>query len=104
VLDRYRDGVWLAESASVEAPRAMEVIAGAVGIDLQPARTFEDCVIKDLRSRQLLLVLHNCEHVEGEVRRIAGLLLHEAPGLSIVATSQEGLRVPGAAVLGPLAR
>jgi class 3 adenylate cyclase len=95
LLDRYRDGVWLVELASVEGPRALEVIAGAVGVDLRPARTFEDCVIEDLKSRQLLLVLDNCEHIVPEVRRIAELLLHQSPGLSILATSREGLRVPG---------
>jgi predicted ATPase len=95
VLDRYRNGVWLAELASVEAPRALEVMAGAIGVDLQPARTIEDCVIEDLRSRQVLLVVDNCEHILGEVRRIAELLLYEVPGVSILATSREGLRVPG---------
>jgi predicted ATPase len=95
VLDRYSDGVWLAELASVEAPRALEVIAGALGVDLPRTRSFEECVIDDLRSRQLLLVLDNCEHIVREVRRIAELLLHQSPGLSVLATSREGLRVPG---------
>src|SRR5262249_44774169 len=48
-----------------------------------------------VRSRELLLVIDNCEHVVREVRRVTDELLRAAPGLSILATSREGLRVGG---------
>jgi predicted ATPase/class 3 adenylate cyclase len=95
LLDRYRDGVWLVELASVEPARVVEVMAGAVGVAVQPGRTFEECLIDELRDRALVVVLDNCEHLVREVRRVAEIVLREARGVSLLATSREGLRVSG---------
>jgi predicted ATPase/class 3 adenylate cyclase len=95
LLDRYGDGVWLVELASVEAARVVEVMAGALGVAVQPGRTFEECLIEDLRDRALVVVLDNCEHLVREVRRVAEVVLREARGVSLLATSREGLRVSG---------
>ncbi|MFG2500466.1 BTAD domain-containing putative transcriptional regulator [Streptomyces sp. NPDC048441] len=51
-----------------------------------------------LRDRQLLLVLDNCEHVVEPVAELASLLLSSAPGLRVLATSQEPLGIAGEAV------
>ncbi|GHJ99901.1 SARP family transcriptional regulator [Streptomyces sp. Y2F8-2] len=48
-----------------------------------------------LRDRRTLLVLDNCEHVVDAAADLAGLLLRTAPGLRILATSQEPLGLPG---------
>ncbi len=48
-----------------------------------------------LASRRLVLVLDNCEHLIGAVARLAGLVLAEAPGVRILATSREPLGVTG---------
>ncbi|ACZ89600.1 BTAD domain-containing putative transcriptional regulator [Streptosporangium roseum] len=48
-----------------------------------------------LRPQRLLLVLDNCEHVVEPVAELAELLLRRAPGLRILATSQEPLAVSG---------
>ena len=94
-LDRYADGTWLVELAPVEAPRVVDVIAAVLGMELQRGRSIEESLLDLLRRRELLLVLDNCEHVVREVRRIAETVLREAPGVSVLATSREGLRVPG---------
>ena len=46
-------------------------------------------------SHDLLLVLDNCEHVITEAAEVAEDLLGRCPGLRLLATSREGLRVGG---------
>ncbi|MET7338376.1 BTAD domain-containing putative transcriptional regulator [Nonomuraea sp. NPDC005650] len=59
-----------------------------------------------LAGKETLLVLDNCEHVVEEVAALAGRLLQAAPGLRILATGQEPLRIQGEALwsVPPLAR
>jgi predicted ATPase len=51
-----------------------------------------------VRSRRLLLILDNCEHVIDEAAALAEKLLLAAPGLRILATSREPLGVAGEVV------
>ncbi|MGW6461705.1 ATP-binding protein, partial [Streptomyces sp. NPDC055078] len=46
----------------------------------------------------VLLVLDNCEHLADAAAELTAALLRAAPGLRVLATSQEPLRVPGEAV------
>jgi predicted ATPase/class 3 adenylate cyclase len=94
-LERFPDGAWIAELSSVEAARVVAVIAAALDVEVRSGRTLEASLIDVLRSRTLLLVLDNCEHLISEVRRVAEFILREAPGVSLLVTSREGLRVPG---------
>jgi predicted ATPase/class 3 adenylate cyclase len=94
-LERFRDGAWIAELSSVDAARVVAVIAAALDVEVRSGRTLETSLIDQLRSRSLLLVLDNCEHLISEVRRVVELILREAPGVSLLITSREGLRVPG---------
>src|SRR5436853_299900 len=48
-----------------------------------------------LEDKRLLLVLDNCEHVVEACAPLASKLLGAAPGVRIVATSREPLRVDG---------
>jgi predicted ATPase len=54
-----------------------------------------DGVIEALRTRQLLLVLDNCEHVVDIVRDVVDQLLGECPGVQVIVTSREALGVAG---------
>ncbi|QSB05763.1 ATP-binding protein [Natronoglycomyces albus] len=49
----------------------------------------------NLKDKSLLLVLDNCEHVAESAATVVAALLRQCPGLRIVATSQEPLRVRG---------
>ncbi|MFD0330148.1 ATP-binding protein [Streptacidiphilus monticola] len=54
-----------------------------------------DRIIDALGTRDLLLLLDNCEHVIGAAADLAGRLLASCPGLRILATSREPLAITG---------
>ena len=95
LTEAYGDGVWFVDLTAVSDPLLVpEAAASAVGLD-----TADDGVSSDLLSflgdKQMLLVLDNCEHVLDAVAVLAFRLLRAAPGVHILATSREALRVPG---------
>ncbi|WTW92713.1 winged helix-turn-helix domain-containing protein [Streptomycetaceae bacterium NBC_01309] len=114
--EAFPDGVWLVELAgrlpSMECVCDVfdiaEVIAavldlrddirenlkGAIG---RSGVSVVDRLATALRGRKLLLVLDNCEHVIQPAAEVVAALLHSAPGLTVLATSQEPLAVPGEA-------
>ncbi len=94
-LGQYADGVWFVELASVESGRVGAVIAGALGIEGNAQLGLEASLVDGLRNREVLIVLDNCEHIVREVRRVVELILREAPGVRVLVTSREGLRVGG---------
>ena len=96
LLDRYPDGVWLVELAPVTDPTAVgPTVAAAVHIGERPGRTAVDAISESLRRRRLLLLLDNCEHLIAACADLADALLRSCPHLTILATSREGLNVPG---------
>jgi predicted ATPase/DNA-binding SARP family transcriptional activator len=83
-------GGCLVELAPVGDPAGVRA-AIASALDLpDPSRLAE--VIGD---RELLIVLDNCEHVIATAAEVAEDLLRRCPGLHLLATSREGLRVGG---------
>jgi predicted ATPase/DNA-binding SARP family transcriptional activator len=63
-----------------------------------------DRVADALGGRRVLLLLDNCEHVVDEAARVAEQLLGRCPGLVVLATSREPLRIGGERLhpVGPL--
>ena len=100
LLDRYPDGVWLVELAPVTDPAGVgPTIAAAVHIAERPGLPVVDTISSSLRSRQLLLVLDNCEHLIAACADVANALLRSSPRLTVLATSREGLNIPGEALM-----
>lgn len=93
---RYPDGSWLVQLAPVTNGDLLPaVIAGTLGIT--EARPDETLAVLDatLSSREMLLVLDNCEHVVERAARVIEHLLLNCPALTIVVTSRERLGVLG---------
>jgi predicted ATPase/DNA-binding SARP family transcriptional activator/Tfp pilus assembly protein PilF len=96
VLDRYRDGTWLIElSASADPDGLVRAVALALGVRDGLAGESRDQLIGQLRDRDLLLVLDNCEHLVGACAEFAARALAGCPGIRILATSRTPLGVPG---------
>jgi predicted ATPase/DNA-binding SARP family transcriptional activator len=93
----YPDGTWLVELAAETSDAGVaELVSAAVGlIDSASPVPLADRLAGALGSRQLLLVLDNCEHLIGPVAALAERLLRAGPGVRILATSQEPLAIGG---------
>jgi predicted ATPase len=95
----YPDGAVVVELAPVFDPRLVAA-AAATALDVRalPGRPVTEAVVDFLAPRTLLLVVDNCEHVLGASAALADELLRAAPGLAVVATSREPLRIAGEVV------
>ena len=93
---RYADGVRFCDLAAISGPAAVtRAIATAAGFSERAFRRLDDQLIEYLASRQVLLVLDNCEHVADAVAVIAERLLRETRNVTVLATSRERLGVDG---------
>ena len=100
LLKEYADGAWLVELAPLSEPeRVPSAVASGLAIPENPHRPLAETLAEQLQSRQLLLVVDNCEHVLATCADLLASLLSAAPGLRVVATSREGLGVPGEVVI-----
>ncbi|WP_405796863.1 BTAD domain-containing putative transcriptional regulator [Streptomyces sp. NBC_01506] len=99
----FRDGVQLVELAGrrTDDPNDIaEAIASALGLrDDAGTPAPADQLSTALRDRRTLLILDNCEHVVEPVAHLTERLLRAAPGLRVLATSQEPLGVSGESLL-----
>jgi predicted ATPase/class 3 adenylate cyclase len=99
LLDRYPDGVWLVELASLDDGRLVaQAVAGALGVREDPGRPLTEALARFVSDRCLLLVLDNCEHMASACAELAETLLAAGPRVSILASSREHLRIPGETV------
>lgn len=92
----YRHGVWFVELASLaDGDLVAQTVASLWKVSASPFATLSQQLADYLRAKQLLLILDNCEHLVSACARLAADLLPVAPELKILASSREGLGVPG---------
>ena len=100
VLDRFSDGTWWVDLAPLTDARQVEqALAMPLGVHEMPSRSLSDVVIAHLARLTTLIMLDNCEHLIAPVALIASRMLEAAPGLRILATSQEPLAISGERVV-----
>ncbi|MGQ0549041.1 MAG: ATP-binding protein [Armatimonadota bacterium] len=96
LLEQFPDGVWLVELASVAAPALIpQRVAAALGVREEPIRPLLTTLQDYVQSKEMLLMLDNCEHMVTACGSMAETLLRVCPKLRIIATSQHGLRIAG---------
>jgi predicted ATPase/class 3 adenylate cyclase len=99
LVEQYPDGVWLVELAALADPLLVpQAVATTFRLREEPGRPHLESLVAALRSRSLLLLLDNCEHVVTACAQLSTALLRECPRLQILATSREALRVGGETV------
>ena len=78
-----------------------QTVCDALGLESRDAhdRPPEDTLIEYLRTRRMLLVLDNCEHVIGAAAGLIARLLEETTGPRVIVTSREYLAITGEYVL-----
>ncbi|HVN56314.1 MAG TPA: tetratricopeptide repeat protein [Anaerolineaceae bacterium] len=124
LVPNYRDGAWWVELASlfkIETSQSANVdnlqispfsqtdkrieVAGAdlviqavakiLRIPDTPGRPLIEEVLDHLHTKQLLLILDNCEHLIDACAYVIERVLRDSPEVSILATSREALSMPG---------
>lgn len=96
LVEAQADGVWFVDLAPLSAgAQVAGAVAAALGLPDRPGMSVEDALAEWLLRRRLLLILDNCEHVIADAAILVERLLRDCPGLRILATSREALRLPG---------
>jgi predicted ATPase/class 3 adenylate cyclase len=96
VLDDFPDGVWLVQLAPLTDARLVDhAIASALGVREDAGMPLRRVLTAHVRTRKLLLVLDNCEHVIDACAASARSLLEAGPQAKVLATSREPLRIRG---------
>jgi predicted ATPase/class 3 adenylate cyclase len=96
LVEEYADGVWLVELAALADPgQVPQTVAAALGVREEPNRPLTQTLLDDLRPKQVLLVLDNCEHLLSACAHLADPLLRGCPHLRLLATSREALGITG---------
>lgn len=103
--ERHADGVWWVDLAGVSTSDAIApAIASAANVRLAGGDAVA-LLAQALGSREVLLVLDNCEHMVRDVGRIVAAMLAAGPAVRVLATSQAALKLDGECLyrLDPLA-
>jgi predicted ATPase/DNA-binding SARP family transcriptional activator len=105
VARRYADGVTFVAFGDGAATDVAPLLAAALRLADGPGGTgappprLVDRIVEVLADARRLLVLDNCEHVPDEVAPILEAVTAAAPGVDVLVTSREPLRVDGEQVL-----
>ena len=92
--------MWLVELASLADPSLVQgTAASALDVREHPGNPSAETLSDHLRTRKMLLLLDNCEHLVGACAVLAESLLRTCPDLRILATSREALGIAGEARL-----
>ena len=103
---RFRDGVWLCELAPLDDGAAVgHAVAAALRLQQRHGLDIEATVIEYLGTRELLLIMDNCEHLVDAAAGLVDQIVTRCPRVTVLVTSREALGVHGERLLAvpPLA-
>ncbi len=96
LLDRFADGVWLAELSAIEESAQVErAVATVLGIREEPGRPLAQALTGQLSCKSVLLLLDNCEHVIEAAAAITERVLNASDRTVVLATSRQALGLAG---------
>ena len=96
LVEDYPDGVWFVDLSGIADPSLVPAqVAAVLGLRESAALPLLDILRNYLRTRELLLILDNCEHLLPSCAELIETLLQGAPPLRILATSRDSIGVTG---------
>ena len=99
LLSHFESGVFFVSLASVTDPELVPTaISNALNVE-EPDELDGENVIKELKNEQMLLLIDNLEQVQSAGKFISAIL-EGCPGVKIIVTSREALRLRGAKTIG----
>ena len=88
----FGDGVWLVELAPLSDPEDVgQALASVLGVREEPGRPLTQILADEVGSKDVLVVLDNCEHLVEACASLVSVLLGRCPNLRVLATSREAL-------------
>jgi predicted ATPase/class 3 adenylate cyclase len=98
LLDGFGDGVWFVELAPiVDENLVPSAVAEVLGLDVSGKSDPLSALVASLRSKHLLLIMDNCEHLVAAAARVADAIVRGCPKARILASSRQGLGIAGEA-------
>ena len=96
LLSDFPHGVWSVELAPITDP-ALVTRAVCTALDVTPQGNMPalDVLTEYLKSKKILLVVDNCEHLIDACAQLCDSLLHACPDLRIITSSREALGIDG---------
>jgi predicted ATPase len=90
--DAYPDGVWFVDLAPATDPASVASIAAAT-LDVRERleASLLATLVESVRSRRMLIILDNCEHVIDAAAELASAAVATCPGITTLATSRTPL-------------
>jgi predicted ATPase len=96
LLERFGDGVWWVDLAPLpDVSLVSQKVAQSLGVRALTDQMLDDTLINFLRTRQVLLLLDNCEHLIAACANLVAKLLSGCGELKILTTSREALGITG---------
>lgn len=95
LLQDFEDGVWLVELAPVDAQSVDSTLAAVFGVTSLSGGSILDALAAQLRAKNALIIIDNCEHVIHAATSAVQSLLRSCEHIRILATSREPLGVGG---------
>ena len=96
-LQDYPDGVWLIDLAPIRGAVVPSLVSEVLSVGHVAGDTVGGLAAA-IKTKRLLLILDNCEHVVAESAQLAETLIRTCPQVSILATSRERLAIAGESV------
>ncbi|MCJ7556273.1 MAG: tetratricopeptide repeat protein [Gammaproteobacteria bacterium] len=94
--ETFADGVWLVELVPLREPAFVpQIVAKVFGLRPSSDQPLLEALQTFVQTKQLLLILDNCEHLREACAQLAQELLSQASKLRILATSREPLAIAG---------
>ena len=96
VLEEHPDGVWVVELGNIVDPaQALGAVVTGLQVLELPRRTLPESIVEGLRTRRLLALFDNCEHLVDTTAELTSAILAACPGVKVLATSREPLGIAG---------
>ncbi len=92
----FANGAWLCElQAAGDAETMAQAVVAALRVRPGPGMSMASSIVEFLRTRSVLLVLDNCEHVLSAAAALAAGIVRSCPRVRILATSRQALDLGG---------
>ena len=95
-IEHFPDGAWFLKLAPLTEPGLMlQAVATAFGVKEESGKPLDHTLTARLRTKHLLLLVDNCEHLLDAFASVVDMLLRQCPGLKILASSRQALGTAG---------